>query len=178
MERPNGTPRRNDPVPAKPQAALPVSAAAADGRADVPDADRLHFDTLDGHLGYFVRRLQVHIFQDFIRTLAPFDVRPAQYSVLVLIAANPSRSQAAIGRALNIERAALAKMLHELEARGWVRRLPSVRDRRSHALYLSRDGEKALSRIKALALAHERRLERLVGTSRHRELIELLREFG
>ena len=40
---------------------------------------------LDGHLGYFVRRLQMWIFQDFVRALASFDIRPAQFSVLVVI---------------------------------------------------------------------------------------------
>jgi len=63
---------------------------------------------LNDHVGYFLRRLQVALFKDFMRTLAPVDVRPAQYSVLILIAANPGRSQAAIGRALGIERARLA----------------------------------------------------------------------
>src|SRR5262245_21742133 len=76
---------------------------------------RLALGELRDHLGYLVRRLQVGIFQDFIRTLAPMDVRPAQYSVLLVIAANRGRSQAAIGRALGIERARLARLLHELE---------------------------------------------------------------
>ena len=158
-----------------------ISAAAAaepDIGRDSPPPARLDLGTLDGHLGYFVRRLQIHIFQDFIRSLATFDVRPAQYSVLVLIAANPGQPQAAIARALNIERAALAKMLHEFEDRGWVRRLPSINDGRSHALILTREGEKALTRIKALAREHERRLERHVGAQRHRALLTLLKDFG
>src|ERR1035441_9143390 len=78
----------------------------------------LDFDVLNEHLGYFLRRLQVEVFKDFIRTLSALDVRPAQYTVLVLIASNPGRSQAEIGEALNIERARLAKMLNELETRG------------------------------------------------------------
>lgn len=162
----------------KPQTAQPLSAVPDSARQGTSGAHRLEFDTLNGHLGYFVRRLQIHIFQDFIRSLAPFDVRPAQYSVLVLIGSNPGQPQAAIARALNIERAALAKMLHELEGREWIRRLPSVRDGRSHALFLTREGEKAMTRIKALARAHERRLERHVGTKRHRELLNLLKDFG
>lgn len=156
----------------------PPSAAPDSARKETVNSPRLDFDTLDGHLGYFLRRLQVHIFQDFIRGLAAFDVRPAQYSVMVLIASNPGRPQAIIARALNIERAALAKMLHELQGRGWIQRLPSVRDGRSHALFMTRDGEKALARIKSLALTHERRIERLIGPERRRELLNLLKDFG
>ena len=77
--------RRTDAAPAKPET-RPAK------------RPRLDIGALDGHLGYFVRRLQVWVFQDFIRTLAPMDVRPAQYSVLLLIEANPGRSQAAIGQ--------------------------------------------------------------------------------
>ena len=69
------------------RAAERESAALA---ALAPDqTDRLKLGTLDGHLGYFLRRLQVSVFKDFMRTLAPMDVRPAQYSVL-LDEANPA----------------------------------------------------------------------------------------
>ncbi len=160
-----------------PTSALPP--IAADGaREETASSPRLDFDALNGHVRYFLRRLQVHIFQDFIRGLAAFDVRPAQYSVMVLIAANPGQPQAAIARALNIERAALARMLHELQRRGWVQRLRSTRDGRSHALFMTRDGQKALARIKMLALAHERRMEQFIGPKRRRELLNMLKDFG
>ncbi|MBI4273708.1 MAG: MarR family transcriptional regulator, partial [Rhizobiales bacterium] len=39
----------------------------------------LDFGVLESHLGYFIRRAQVWVFQDFIRALARVDIRPAQY---------------------------------------------------------------------------------------------------
>jgi DNA-binding MarR family transcriptional regulator len=144
-----------------------------------PDqADRLKLGALDGHLGYFLRRLQVSVFKDFIRTLAPMDVRPAQYSVLLLIEANPGRSQAAIGQALDIERARLARLLHGLEGRGWIERRAANGDGRSHSLYLTRGGEKALVRIKALTARHEAWLVEALGSKRRLLLMEHLKEFG
>jgi DNA-binding MarR family transcriptional regulator len=144
-----------------------------------PDqADRLKLGALDGHLGYFLRRLQVSVFKDFIRTLAPMDVRPAQYSVLLLIEANPGRSQAAIGQALDIERARLARLLHGLEGRGWIERRAANGDGRSHSLYLTRGGEKALVRIKALTARHEAWLAEALGSKRRLLLMEHLKEFG
>lgn len=133
---------------------------------------------LNDHVGYFLRRLQVALFKDFIRTLAPVDVRPAQYSILILIAANPGRSQAAIGRALGIERARLARMLHELERRKWIERRAAAGDGRSHALFLTAAGDKALARIKALTARHEAQMVELIGPKRRMLLLELLREFG
>jgi DNA-binding MarR family transcriptional regulator len=138
----------------------------------------LDLGPLNRHLGYFLRRLQVAVFKDFIRTLAPMDLRPAQYSVLLLIEANPGRSQAAIGHALHIERARLARMLHVLEERTWIERRPADGDGRSHSLFLTREGAKALARIKELAARHERQTAELVGPKRRMVLMDLLREFG
>jgi DNA-binding MarR family transcriptional regulator len=133
---------------------------------------------LEHHLGYFLRRLQVWVFQDFIATLSAMKVRPAQYSVLLVIAANPGQSQSAIGRTLNIERARLARMLHELERRRWISRLASGRDARSHSLVLTSEGEKALAKITALAQKHEARLAEYIGEKRRAELMKLLCDFG
>ncbi len=146
---------------------------------DWPDPrEGLSIGQLENHLGYFLRRLQIWVFQDFIQTLRPMKVRPAQYSVLLVIEANPGRSQAAIGQTLNIERARLARLLHELEQRKWISRHASANDARSHSLYLTKDGEKALTRIKSLAKQHEAQLASFIRHGRRQQLLELLREFG
>lgn len=141
-------------------------------------ADKLALGQLDHHLGYFLRRLQIWVFQDFIETLRPMKVRPAQYSVLLIVAANPGRSQAAVGQTLSIERARLARMLHELERRKWIARRASGSDARSHSLYLTSEGEKALVQIKRLAERHEAWLISHIGTKRHAQLMGLLHDFG
>jgi DNA-binding MarR family transcriptional regulator len=160
------------------QARQPKSHSGADAALETAANTRLDFAELHDHIGYFLRRLQVAVFSNFIRTLAPLDVRPAQYSVLVLIAANPGRSQSAIGQALNIERARLARMLHELEARKWIERRAAPDDRRSHSLYLTDTGAKALARIRSLAARHEERMMELIGRDRRLLLLDQLREFG
>ena len=151
-----------------------AKSARRNGAAGKPPA----LGQLDRHLGYFLRRLQLWVFQDFIATLRPMRVRPAQYSVLLVIAANPGRSQAAIGQMLDVERARLARMLHELERRRWVARRSNGADARSHSLYLTGEGEKALGKITRLAERHEARFAAHVGGRRHAQLMALLREFG
>jgi DNA-binding MarR family transcriptional regulator len=148
------------------------------GKAVSINGQELQLGVLNGHLGYFVRRLQVAIFKDIIRAFAPMKLRPAQYSVLVLVEANPGRSQATIGRALNIERARLARLLHELERRRWIQRRIAPSDGRSHSLFLTSDGERALARIKALAARHEAQMAEAVGHKRRMLLMDLLRDFG
>jgi Transcriptional regulators len=146
--------------------------------ARVRPQNGLELGQLNNHLGYFLRRLQIWVFKDFIRTLRAMKVRPAQYSVLLVIEANPGHSQAAIALTLSIERARLARLLHELERRKWINRRASGSDARSHSLYLTKDGERALERIKGLAEQHEAQLTGYIGQKRRQQLMDLLREFG
>jgi DNA-binding MarR family transcriptional regulator len=136
---------------------------------------KLPLGQLNRHLGYFLRRLQLWVFQDFIRTLAPLKVRPAQYSVMIIVEANPGRSQASVGQTLGIERARLVRMLHELERRKWIVRHNGT-DARSHSIYLTAEGERALVKIKRLAGRHEVKLAEHVGLGRHKQLLDWLRE--
>lgn len=135
-------------------------------------------DDLNDRLGYFIRRAQVAIFQDFIRRLSGIDVSPAQFSVLVVIDANSGLSQAELAKALGIERARLVRMLHRLERRKLTVRLPSSADGRRHALKLTREGEKLLARAKVLAAEHEEAMRQKLGPERHRQLLDLARGFA
>ena len=117
-------------------------------------------------------------FQDFIRALASVDIRPAQFSVLVVIGANSGISQADLADTLGIERARLVRLLDRLEKRGLTERLASPLDRRSHALHLTRAGQALLKRAKALAAAHEATLVGRLGAEHHKLMLEVLRDFG
>jgi DNA-binding MarR family transcriptional regulator len=136
----------------------------------------LALGVIEQHLGYFVRRLQVWIFQDFMRGLSSLEIRPAQFSVLAVIEANPGLSQSDIAELLGIERARLVRMLDRLERRGLTERRAVPTDRRSHALYLTREGHRVLKQIKELAAAHEVRLIQKLGPEKHRLLLGMLRE--
>jgi DNA-binding MarR family transcriptional regulator len=118
------------------------------------------------------------VFQDFVRTLAPLQIRPAQYSVLVVIESNPGLSQAEIAERLGIERARLARMLDRLEWRGFTRRQAAPNDRRSHALFLTREGQRTLRKVKALAARHEAQLMEWLGAEKHKLLLNALKEYG
>jgi DNA-binding MarR family transcriptional regulator len=133
-------------------------------------------DLLNQRLGYFARRLQVWIFQDFINRLSTIDISPAQFSVLVVVGANAGLSQAELAGTLGIERARLVRLLHRLEQRALIQRLPSSADGRRHALRLTREGQRVLARAKALSGQHESGLMKRLGAERYRLLLETLRE--
>lgn len=155
-----------------------AASARNDERGPRLRREEFSLGVLNDHLGYFARRLQMWVFQDFIRALAAMDIRPAQYSALAVIEANPGQSQADIAEFLGIERARFVRLLDRLEKRGYTERRPSPNDRRSHALYLTREGQRALKRIKALADEHEARLAQKLGPDKRRLLIDAMRDFG
>ncbi len=161
-----------DRRPKRPHRTNPPRASRRNRSAERPPLD---IGVLEGHLGYFIRRLQVWVFQDFIRTLETIDISPAQYSVLVVTAANAGASQSRIGSTLGIERARLVRLLDRLEKRGLLERLPSPDDGRSHALRLTRNGNRTLKRAKALATSHEARLTEILGPERRKVLLDSLR---
>jgi len=154
--------------------AQPLRSTAPTQRGSRP---AIALGALDGHLGYFIRRIQVWVFQDFIRALSAIDISPAQFSVLVVISANPGLSQAELATTLGIERARLARLLHRLQGRGLIQRLESSDDGRRHALQLTSQGRTLLARAKTLAARHEWRLIERLGAERHGMLLHALRDF-
>lgn len=140
-------------------------------------ADEIGLDALGGHAGYAVRRFQLWIFQDFVKTLAAVDIRPAQYSVLTVIAANPALTQMAVAKRLGIERARLVHLLDGLERRKLVKRIKSRTDRRSHALHLTAQGESSLAKFRRLAAEHERHVEAKIGKENRVRLLQILAAF-
>ncbi|WP_186294026.1 MarR family winged helix-turn-helix transcriptional regulator [Bradyrhizobium guangdongense] len=163
-----------------PQRETPTSPArkrAHSGKARRNDAHEIGLDALVGHAGYAVRRFQIWIFQDFVKTLASVDIKPTQYSVMTVIGANPGLTQMAVANRLGIERARLVHLLDSLERRKLVKRVKSKSDRRSHALHLTAPGETALAKFKRLAAEHERHVEDKIGKGNREKLLEILGGF-
>jgi DNA-binding MarR family transcriptional regulator len=160
--------------PVRRNAAVEQARHAALRRPPGQESAAIDYDVLNAHLGYLIRRAQVWIFQDFIRTLADADIRPAQYSVMVVVGANPGSSQISLSQALGIERARLVRVLHELEGRRLIERRRSASDGRSHALHLTGEGSALLATARALAAEHERNLRQRLGAERWQSLLRLL----
>jgi DNA-binding MarR family transcriptional regulator len=154
-----------------------LAASLAERETDAPDVKSgLDLGELNTHIGYFARRFQVWIFQDLIRELARAEIRISHYSVLAIIEANPGLAQAEVAEAVGIEPARLVRVLDELERRGWIQRMRSATDRRSHALYLTQDGQKAFVHIKDLARQHETHVIERLGVTKYESLMRMLKE--
>lgn len=114
-------------------------------------------------IGYRLRRAQLSVFQRFTATFEQTNLRPAEYTVLVLVAENPGRKQTEIAEVLGIKRANFVTLAHGLEGRGLIERRPATDDRRANALFLTRRGSAFLGRARALHEAMEAELVAVLG---------------
>ena len=157
------------------------AAQAEGGRARKEAADAamdesaLQLGELSELLGYSLKRAQLKIFEDFLRCVAPLQLSPAQFSVLLLLDRNPGRNQTEIANTLGILRPNFVAMLDGLESRDLCARIRSTNDRRSHILALTDKGRAVLARAKKLvASKHEARLNELLGPANRAALLGML----
>jgi DNA-binding MarR family transcriptional regulator len=156
--------------------AMAESGRARKESADAPaDSAALQLGELSELLGYSLKRAQLKIFEDFLRCVAPLQLTPAQFSVLLLLDKNPGRNQTEIASTLGILRPNFVAMLDNLESRDLCARIRSTNDRRSHILVLTDKGKAVLARAKKLvATKHEARLNQLLGAANREALITML----
>jgi DNA-binding MarR family transcriptional regulator len=126
-------------------------------------------------LGYRLRRAQLRVFQDFLAVFENLKLRPAEYSVLVLIADNPGRKQTEIADALGIKRANFVTLVHDIEGRGLVERRPAADDKRANALHLTKSGKAFVAQARGVHEQLEQSLvDRLGGPKARDRLLALL----
>ena len=141
----------------------------------VPDPAPLQLGELSERLGYALKRAQLKVFEDFLRCMAPLQLTPAQFSVLLLLDNNPGRNQTEIANTLGILRPNFVAMLDALEGRDLLTRMRSPSDRRSHVLMLIDKGRSTLARARKLvATRHEARLTELLGHADQAALLGML----
>lgn len=158
----------------------PSSGSSPDGPQDRREAGATRTDLpalppMGTMVGYKLRRAQLFVFHDFIKTFSRMKLRPAEFSVLALIAANPGQKQTAVAEQLGIKRANFVALMDGLEARGLAERRKAETDRRSHSLHLTREGRLFVEKMTAVWQEHEGRMvDRLGGPEDRDRLIALL----
>jgi DNA-binding MarR family transcriptional regulator len=157
------------------KAAMAETTKARKEPAEETETVALQLGELSELLGYAMKRAQLKVFEDFLRCVAPLQLTPAQFSVLLLVDRNPGRNQTEIANTLGILRPNFVSMLDGLESRGLCERVRSTNDRRSHILLLTDKGRAVLARAKKLvATKHEARLNELLGPANRVALLEML----
>ena len=123
------------------------------------DQDGEHeLDTLDGLVGYHLRRASSLFATDFARAIGGTGMRQVLFGILSIIQASPGINQGNVGRALGIQRANMVSLVNELVDRGLVLREVAADDRRAFALSLTSAGEVMVEICLERIREHEDRL--------------------
>lgn len=133
-------------------------------------------DVLDRSLGYHVRRVQLANFRNFARHVKKPKATPTQFTMLVLINANPGMSQVELGAILDMDRATTMTVVDKLESRRWVVRKRSTVDRRKHELHLSAQGRTVLAAMKKAVEEHETAFAAALSQREKDDLLRLLKK--
>lgn len=129
---------------------------------------------LSTYIAFQLRRAQEASFRAFARRVGESDISPGRFAILSLINENPGINQAELSRADGRDKSTLALALKDLEKRGLVTRKRSRTDGRAYLLELTALGKKHLERLREPALAHDRRLDEIVGEIHKPILLHLL----
>ncbi|MGG7518810.1 MarR family winged helix-turn-helix transcriptional regulator [Allorhizobium undicola] len=130
-------------------------------------------------LGFRMRRAQLAIFQDLQDVLGERNIRPADFSVLTVIAGNSGMKQSDVAALLAIQRANFVAIVDGLESKGLIERRRSEVDRRVYFLHLTPEGEGFLEEILPKWREHEARfIDRIGGTEKRDQLIAMLKSIS
>ncbi|RAU22439.1 MarR family transcriptional regulator [Paramagnetospirillum kuznetsovii] len=129
---------------------------------------------LDDIVGYRLRRAQVLVYQDYVRTVGSLDIRPAQFAAMTIIGANPGLSQTTLATTMGIDRSGAVILIDALEGKGLAARVPSKVDRRTYAIMLTDKGATTLAELKRMVAEHDNRVTACLGPEERVQLNSLL----
>ncbi len=138
-------------------------------------------ETVDTHfletlIGYNARRAALAIIGVFLERMAPYGLRPVDFSVLTLIAHNPGITSRQLCAALDILPPNLVGMVKNLEKRGLIERREHPTDRRAQGLHLSPAGHELHAQAQATATGLETEAVTRLTAAERQTLIRLLRK--
>lgn len=124
--------------------------------------------------------------QASVATLAVFQgaagdalqLRPVEYTMLVLVDANPGSTAARLARALAVSAPNVTMWLDKLQRRGLVRREASETDRRTQHLYVTDKGRRLAEDATRRVLEAERSAFSHLSVGERAILVELLRKLA
>jgi DNA-binding MarR family transcriptional regulator len=106
--------------------------------------------------GYNLRRAYLHIVAQHKDWMQRYEIGVVDFSVMVLIDANPGIRATQLCDALGVAKPNMANLIDRLVTRDWIARERSSTDARVSQLTLTAQGERAIHAAEALAQASER----------------------
>ena len=159
-----------------PRLRLPRQAPAAAPCAPAPAVEGVDTGFLESLLGYNARRAALAVIEVFLERMAPYGLKPVDFSVMSLITHNPGITSRQLCHALGILPPNLVGMVNALEKRALIERRPHPRDGRAMGLHLTPAGQKLMREAEQTAAALEGDVAARLSPAELRTLIALLKK--
>jgi len=141
-----------------------------------PAVDQVDTSYLESLLGYNARRAALAVIEVFMERMAPYDLRPVDFSVLSLITHNPGITSRQLCTTLGILPPNLVGMINALEKRELIVRRPHPRDGRAMGLHLTPSGQKLMRDAERTAAELEADVASRLSASEGKTLLRLLKK--
>ena len=155
---------------------LRVPRQASNGRNSTPAVEEIDTGFLEGLLGYNARRAALAVIEVFLERMAPYGLKPVDFSVLSLVTHNPGITSRQLCSALGILPPNLVGMVNALEKRELLVREPHPRDGRAMGLHLTAAGQKLMRDAEKTAAALESEVASRLTPGELQTLIRLLKK--
>ena len=104
----------------------------------------------------------------------PFNLRKAEFSLLMLLLANGATAAKRLARTLRLSAPNLTMLIDRMQDKHWLRRERNPADRRSQLVVLTAEGQALARRAQAASATMEASLQRRLSRAERAMLIELL----
>jgi DNA-binding MarR family transcriptional regulator len=128
--------------------------------------------------GFLIRRCNQISMAIFLEETAAFDLTPAQYGALALIAAEPCMDQTRLMERSALDRSSVTKCVERLEARGAITREVDPADRRARRLLPTQSGLTLLRDVNACVMRSQERILEPLGAEKATQFLEMLKELA
>ena len=141
-----------------------------------PCIDEVDASCVETLLGYNERRAALAVIDVFLQRMAPYKLRPVDFSVASMIVHNPGITSRQLCSTLGILPPNLVGMINALEKRGLIDKRAHPSDGRANGLHASAEGIALLQQAQAAALALEDEVASNLTASERKTLLRLLKK--
>ena len=166
-------------MPAAPLDPQPAKARRA--RASHAKPTALAVDTVDSSylqtlMGYNARRAALSIIELFLERLAPYGLKPVDFSVMSTIGHNPGVTSRQLCATLNLLPPNLVGLIQSLESRGLIERKPHPHDGRAVGLHATPKGQALMAQAERTATELEIEKTAKLTPTQRKTLLALLQK--
>jgi DNA-binding MarR family transcriptional regulator len=164
------------PIPQSPE--NPKRKAVAKKRQATATTTTETVDTgyLQSLMGYNARRAALSIIELFLERMAPYGLKPVDFSVMSTIQHNPGVTSRQLCAALNLLPPNLVGLIQSLESRGLIERQPHPHDGRAVGLHATEKGQALMVQAEQTATELEIEKTKRLTPAQRKTLLELLQK--